>query len=348
MRRGVLRDPRLWIGLVSSALFVYLALRGVEPARITQALGEADYRYVPPASLLCYGVLWFRSLRWKILLRGVKEVPTRSLFRATTIGFMANYLLPARLGELVRAYVVGTREGVSGSAVFATVVVERILDVFSILLVFLGVSLLVKVPQGDPELEAALRAGGAILFGAALAVVGLLWAVRKRTAWLTSALSRTLGRAWPRASESLSRLLESFAQGISPFQRGRDLVGIGVYTTLLWLLSAAVVLLIAEGFRLGLPWEAAWLILVALAFGVSIPSAPGFVGTFHYAAVLCLLLYGIPRSEALSFAIVLHATNVIPILLLGLILLWGEGLSLGRIARMRKGQGGERDAGRRA
>jgi hypothetical protein len=342
MRKGVLKDPKLWIGLLSSALFVYLALRGVEPARIAQALKEADYRFVPPASLLCYGVLWFRSLRWKILLRGVKEVPTGSLFRATIIGFMANYLLPARLGELVRAYVVGAREEVSRSAVFATVVVERILDVFSILLVFLGVSLLGNVPQGSPELEGALRASAVVLFGVAVAVVGLLWVLRRRTAWFTSALRGTLGRFSSHASERLSRVVESFAQGISPIQRGRDLVGIGLYTIILWLLSAAVVVLIAEGFRLGLPWEASWLILVALAFGVSVPSAPGFVGTFHYAAVLCLSLYGVQRSEALSFAIVLHATHLIPIVLLGLVLLWGEGLTLGRIARMKKGEGERR------
>lgn len=126
----------------------------------------------------------------------------------------------------------------------------------------------------------------------------------------------------------------------------RDVLEISVYTALLWITTAAGVILIAEGFQLGLPWEAAWLILVALAFGVSVPSAPGFVGTFHYSAMVCLLLYGVPRPEALSYAILLHATNILPVLFLGLTLLWGEGLTLGGLARMSsKAQAAGQDEG---
>lgn len=334
MSRRVWKDPKLWIGVLLSTFFVWLALRGVEPSRILLALRGADYRVLPPAVALTFVVIWIRSARWKILLRGLKDVRVASLFRATAIGFTVNYLLPARVGEVVRAYVLGMHEGVSSSAAFATVVVERLLDVFSILLVFVLVMLFVRIPEGDPELVRTLQATAAVMAIVATLGVVFLWVVRRRTRSLQAVIRRSLGRISPRAGDALSRLMESFSMGVAPVRQIRDVIEISVYTALLWITTAAGVILIAEGFKLGLPWEAAWLILVALAFGVSVPSAPGFVGTFHYSAMVCLLLYGVPRPEALSYAILLHATNILPVLFLGLTLLWGEGLTLGGLARM--------------
>jgi|YNPNPStandDraft_1061719.scaffolds.fasta_scaffold01427_2 uncharacterized protein (TIRG00374 family) len=334
MNRRVWRDPKVWIGVLLSTFFVWLALRGVEFGRIVLALKGVDYRVLPPAVALTLGVIWIRSLRWRILLRGLKDVGVASLFRATAIGFTVNYLLPARVGELVRAYVLGAHEGVSASAAFATVVVERLLDVLSILLVFAGVMLLVRIPEGDIALVRTLKATAAAMAGIAALGVVSLWVVRHRTRSLRSVVGSTVGRISPKAGDALSRLIESFSMGVAPVRRIRDVLEIGLYTALLWIVTAAGVILIAEGFRLGLPWEAAWLILVALAFGVSVPSAPGFIGTFHYSAMVCLLLYGVPRPEALSYAILLHATNILPVLFLGLALLWGEGLTLGGVRKM--------------
>ncbi len=334
MSRRVWRDPRLWIGVLLSTFFVWLALRGVEPSQILLALRGADYLVLPPAVALTFVVIWIRSARWKVLLRGLKEVRVASLFKATAIGFTVNYLLPARVGEVVRAYVLGMHEGVSSSAAFATVVVERLLDVFSILLVFVGVMLFVRIPEGDHELVRALQTTAAVMAIVAALGVVFLWVVRRRTQSLKRVLGASLGRISPRAGDALSKLVESFSAGVAPVRRIRDVIEISLYTALLWITTAAGVILIAEGFKLGLPWEAAWLILVALAFGVSVPSAPGFVGTFHYSAMVCLLLYGVPRPEALSYAILLHATNILPVLFLGLTLLWGEGLTLGRLTRM--------------
>ncbi|MGQ9653984.1 MAG: lysylphosphatidylglycerol synthase transmembrane domain-containing protein [Thermodesulfobacteriota bacterium] len=334
MSRRVWKDPKLWIGVLLSTFFVWLALRGLEPGRILLALRGADYRVLPPAVALTILVIWIRSARWKILLRGLKEVRVGSLFRATAIGFTVNYLLPARVGEVVRAYVLGMHEGVSSSAAFATVVVERLLDVFSILVVFVGVMLFVRIPEENPQLVRTLQATAAVMAIVAASGVVFLWVVRRRTQSLKTFLGRSVGRISPRAGDVLSRLMESFSSGVAPVHRIRDIIEISIYTAFLWITTAAGVILIAEGLRLGLPWEAAWLILVALAFGVSVPSAPGFVGTFHYSAMACLLLYGVPRPEALSYAILLHATNILPVLFLGLTLLWREGLTLGGLARM--------------
>jgi uncharacterized protein (TIRG00374 family) len=319
-----------------SGVFVYLASRDVEPARIGRALSQADYRLVLPAALLSYAVVWVRAMRWRILLKGLKEIPTGSLFRAIVIGFTANYVLPARIGELVRAYLVGKREKVGVSPAFASVVVERLLDVFTILLVFAGVSLLVEVPRQDPRLESAFRTGALVMLGFSAMGALLIGFIRFRTDWIARGVRKGLGWVSPRLADRAGDLVSAFARGVVPVRGGADQMKVVVYTVILWVLSATAVVLVVESFRLGLPWDAAWLILVALAFGVSVPSAPGFVGTFHYAAVLCLLLYGVDPSEALSFAIVLHATNLGPIFLLGVVFLWREGLSLAGLARVKR------------
>lgn len=335
MRLGVLRDPRLWIGLALSGLFAYLALRGMDPRKVAQALGQADYRFSPPAVLLAYGALWVRARRWGVLLRNIQRVDTGLLFRVTLIGFLANYVLPARIGEVVRAVLLGSRRNLSPSAVFGTIVVERVLDLVTILVIFSFVSFLTGIPEGSPELEQLLHKTALLFLMVAAFLVGFLWLVRRRTEAVVLFVERTLGKISRRGSRGLGRAIEAFAQGISPACGPRDLLEIGFWTAWLWVLSAAIVVVLAEAMDLGLPWSAAWFILVALGFGVSVPSAPGFVGTFHYAAMAALLLYGVEKAHALSFSILLHALCIVPVFLLGVPLLWVEGLSLGSVARLR-------------
>lgn len=340
MRVHIWKDPKVWIGILISALFIWLALRSVPLSQIENALRKADYGVILPAVLLNFTMLWIRSLRWGVLLTSVKRVPSSSLFRATTIGYMANYLLPIRVGELVRAYLVGTREGISRSAAFATVVLERLVDIFSILIVFLAITYFLELPQGSENLQSMLRMSALILFAIGVAIAGLLWMVRARTQWFTILLDKSVGKLVGSASRHLTRRVISFAEGLSLIKGARNIFKVVIYTALIWTVTAGAIMVVAEGFHFGLPGEVSWLVLVALAFGVSVPAGPGFVGTFHYAAIVCLLLYGIPRPDALSYAIVLHAVMVIPVLLLGLLLLWGEGLSLSRLLELEKDNNG--------
>jgi len=334
VKGGVLRDPRLWIGLVLSSLFAYLALRGMDPKEVAAALGKADYRLLPPALLLTYVVLWVRARRWGVILKGIQRVETGLLFRVTLIGFLANYLLPARIGELVRAILLGSRKNMSISAALGSVVVERLLDLISILLIFSLVSLLEGIPAAGSELGEMLNRAALVFLFVAGVLVGLLWVVRKHTGKAIMLVEKTLGGIWPKGAHRLARATESFARGLVPARGPMDLLEIALWTACLWGLSAAIVIILTEAFGFDLPWGAAWFILVALGFGVSVPSAPGFVGTFHYAAMGALLLYGVDRSNALSFAIVLHATCLLPVFLLGIPVLWAEGMSLGRMARL--------------
>jgi uncharacterized membrane protein YbhN (UPF0104 family) len=227
-------------------------------------------------------------------------------------------------------------EGVNRSAAFATVVVERLLDVFSILLVFVGVLFFIEFPQGSVGLEGAMKSTAMVVLVIALVGAGCLWAMRRRTDWFVSLVHASLGKISKRFADRLCGLMIPFAEGIAPVRRPGVILGIVLYTGLLWALTVAVIVLLAEAFHLGVPWEASLVIVVALAFGVSLPSAPGFVGTFHYAVFASLLIYGVPRSEALSYAIVLHAASILPVFFLGLVFLWSEGLRLGSLTRLRR------------
>jgi len=334
LKRGVLRDPRLWIGLVLSSLFAYLAFRGIDPSAVASALENADHRFLPLAFLLTYAVLWVRARRWRVIIKSLVEVETRLLFRITMIGFLANYVLPARMGELVRAVLLGTRKQVSISAALGTVLVERLLDLISILLIFFLVYLLDSIPGAGTELGSMLNRAATVFLLVALILMGIFWLLRNNIRLVIACVEGTLGRFWPRGSGNLTRALVSFAHGLRPAESLRDAAELVFWTGCLWVLSASIVILLMETFRLGLPWGAAWFILVALGFGVSVPSAPGFVGTFHFTAMGALLLYGVERADALSFAVVLHATCLLPVFLVGIPLLGMEGMSLGHIARL--------------
>ena len=131
------------IGLVISSVFLYLAFRKVDYSELWSALKEANYWYIIPNIILVILSMWMRAYRWRFMIDPIKKVGLSRLFSSVMIGFMANNVLPARLGEFVRAYSLGTKENISRSATFATIVIERIFDGFSLLFI-LWLSLLLS------------------------------------------------------------------------------------------------------------------------------------------------------------------------------------------------------------
>ena len=143
------------LGGVFSALFLFLAFRAVHPADLAAAFRHVDYLYTIPAMLLIFASLWMRAFRWRYLLSPVKLIGIRSLFYAVGVGSMVNIVFPARLGEVVRAHAIGTKEQISRSASFATIVVERVFDGFALLFF-----LMVPVLFGDLFAPGWLRDAG--------------------------------------------------------------------------------------------------------------------------------------------------------------------------------------------
>jgi uncharacterized protein (TIRG00374 family) len=329
---GNLRKPlKVGLGLLASVFFLVLAFRGVDPAALMDVLARANLWAVCSAALLEVLALWFRALRWGVLLGNLGNVGARPLFRATLVGYMVNFTLPIRVGEIARAHVLGKEQHLSRMSVFGTIVAERILDAVTILVIAVLWLWFSELPGGDGGSSATILAATYALAGLVLVALAGLWVLVRHTRWLISVITAAVGFfSKPLAGKVRWRLL-LLAEGFGPLRAGGDYVRLVIHTVLIWGLSVAAVQVLAAGIGLSLSHEASWLVLVALAVGVSVPSGPGFIGPFHYAAVVALAAYGIDSSTALGYAIVLHAVSTVPIIALGLLALWLNHLSLGGV-----------------
>ncbi|NVM21033.1 MAG: flippase-like domain-containing protein [Desulfobacterales bacterium] len=319
---------KFWIGLLISLLFLFLAFHKIDFSAMGKALSEANYVYLFPIAILYYLAYVFRAFRWHHIMKPIKSIGFRSLFSATIIGFTANMLLPARLGEFVRAYQVGKTEQISKTASFATIVVERLFDGFTILGVLVVVLLLLEIPADKAFMGQLLKKGGyaSLLFYAV--VIFFLFLLRMRTEMVLAVMDRVTRFLPERFAKLVSRILYSFADGLE-FLSGPGCIALIVfYSLLIWALGIVNVHMTAMAFGVELPVMASMLVMVMTAFGVMIPSAPGFVGTYHAACSYAFLFYNIPREKALSIAIVMHAGFFFSTMALGVAVMASRKLSL--------------------
>ena len=322
------RKKRVWLGGAISLACLYLVFRALDPATLGAALAQANLFYVLPAVAVYFVGVWLRSLRWRLLLGPVlpperrAKVSTAYLFRIMVIGFTVNNVLPARLGELARAWLLWRGERVEPGATVATIVLERVLDGLTLLL-FAGVAaLLVEFP---PELQRAAWITAALFLLVTVGLVGFLLLPAPFVA-LAMRVLRLLPERFAHLGE---RLVLTFAEGLGVLRQGRALVGVLTLSVLAWAVEATMYLIVMLGFPFGALPEAALLGAAAANFGAMIPSSPGYVGTFHLPLQIVLTqVFAVPLAQATSYTLVLHATLVVPVVLLGLAFLardWRRG-----------------------
>ncbi len=322
---------KFWVGIGVSLILVFFLFRGVDYQKLWEASSHANIYLWIPACLAQYLLMLIRALRWQHLIRPLKEIGILNLFSATTIGFMSNNLLPARMGEFVRAYVIGNREDISITSSFATIVVERIFDIIAVLLLTMVVFLFLELPSGVSEIKETVRSGTyGLLVVIIIAQFFLVMLVMCRETSL-SIVRRVLKPFSERIQEQVTLFLNSLASGLEVVRSGRSLFMVSLYSVLNWFVSALAIYIIIVSFGFHLAFSSALLILVMLAFAISVPSSPGFVGPFHYAVYLGLSFYGIGKEEAIGMAIVMHLAQFLPLVVLGLFLLWREKLTFGKI-----------------
>jgi uncharacterized protein (TIRG00374 family) len=313
---------RLWLGIGVSLVLLWVAFRGVPLDELGRSLREIRPLWLVPVLASILVRFWLTAIRWQVLLGPTKHIGTHRLFAVTLIGFMANNVLPARLGEFVRAYALGRAEALPTSLSFATIVVERVFDGFTLLL-FLVVGLSFLDPQ--PWLVWSAAAAG----GLYLAALGVLLALRRPGG---AALSARLLDWLPAGLRArVSGLLASFTLGLQVFDDPRALLSVAGLSLLIWLVNVAGVQAMFATFALALPVHAAMLVQAIIAVAIVLPSAPGYVGTFQVATVAALALFAVPEATALSLSLVYHAVNYVPITVVGLIYLSAMNLTLGEL-----------------
>lgn len=327
----MLKNWRFWLGLAVSLVFLWLALRGQDLGQVWRALGEADYRYLPPALLLYFAGVWVRALRWRHLLAPVRRLTAFALFPIVVIGYMANDVLPLRLGEFVRAYSLRERAGVPTSASLATIAVERIFDGLTMLGFLLVASLFVPF---DAQLRRLALAATAIFGVLLLGLCVVVYSDRTR-----ARLLGLLGRVLPASvAARLVPLVETFVGGLEILRARGDLAAVAGFSVLAWLLESSMYFVVALGFRLSLAPAGALLTTGVANLATLVPASPGYVGTFEAGMQLVLSgVLGIGKELALSYAIVVHALLYFPITLWGLYYWWRGHLSWGAVRALEEG-----------
>lgn len=289
---------RFWTGLALSALFLYLSFRKVDLGALLTAFREASYWWAAPVVALTFGSVWVRAVRWKVLLRPLGHVRTDRLLSATLIGLMANNLLPARMGELLRAEVVSRREGMSWGGTFGSIVVERTLDGLVVMAMFLGMLPFVGAPGW-------LRTAGAAGLGLFVCALVALIAMRGHVEVLTRAVGRLPGR--------LSIGLGRFVEGLGVLAEGREVRKVLLLSFGVWTVAMAALYGTFLAFHRSLPVYSLPVVMGLMTIGVMIPSSPGYIGTLQYSCILGLSLFGVPKEEALSISVFYHATQYLPV-----------------------------------
>lgn len=335
----MLRSRRVWLGFAVSLIFIGLFLYRTDFGEIRDAFAHANYA-IAFASLPVYFVgIWVRTIRWQYLLRAVTRVSAWRLYPVVIIGLMANNLIPARAGELVRAYILGERERVSKAASLGTIAVDRLFDGLTLIPMLVIIAAFVG---GGEEFEANLLLvkftvdflGLAIimaaLFGAALAVLFLLAfseAWRQRTERLITALTPE------RFRRNMEGLAQSFFAGLRSLRSPVDMSVAWVMSTVSWLLEATMYYMVGLAFDIEVGFQYYLLATAAANLAISVLASQGGIGPFEFVTKQTFVAAGVTSSAATAYAIGLHALVLLPVIALGLYFLGTMGLSLGEMFR---------------
>jgi len=321
------RWQNIGLNLGISLLFLDLVFAGIKWAEFGRALAEANYWMLVPSTIFVLIHLYFRTLRAQWLLKPMGEVPFWPTFRALVIGITGNTVLPARAGEFLRAYVLGRSAGISIPGVFATVVVERIFDGLTVLLVLLGV---IIWGVRNERLQNFGIIGAVFYVGA---MVALIVFMTKRH-WANTLINRFLPK---KLAQLALGILDGFISGLAVLKNPRQLGMVLFWNIWTWVAIPISFwfALLAFNFGTPIPWTASVLMLPAMALALSIPSTPGGVGPVQVSIKLTLATFialtpGVDETVAAA-SIIIHISQLGPEVILGVISFMIEGLSTGDI-----------------
>ncbi len=321
---------KIFLSLVISGVFIYRAFQGIDYSLMFATLQQANYWLLLPGIVFMFVSHWLRAIRWGYFMAPIKKIDTPTLFSAVMIGYCANNIFPLRLGEILRPYALGKATGVSRMSTFATIFVERLIDVLSLLLL-LAFSL---VFHDYPDW---IKSGTFIVFGLTLAGTVFIVFLMQRTHDTLRLVDFLMKRFPQRARDLMHKLLHSFLDGFTIFKKSEHYWAIIWQSVVIWFFYAAIIYFTLEAFgfnqRFDLPLGATVVILVMASLGLMVPAAPAALGTFHLICQQALMLFNVPQSESLSFAIVLHLANFVPVTLVGLFYYYKQEIRLSEAKR---------------
>jgi len=324
---SALKRWQFWAGLLISLVFLYFALRGLGLRDLGKALQGANYIWLLPGIAVYFVGVWVRAWRWHYLVRPVKDVPTRRMFPIVAIGYMGNNIYPARAGEVFRALFLKRYEDIAFSTSLATIIVERIFDgVVMLGFVFINLPELARLTSESGfigNIQTLALWGSGAFFGA-LAIFILAAMFPTRAYALASSL---VNRLLPgRFRERALGLVDKFLGGLGALRSPKDAVMILITSIFIWLLETGKYWFVMQAFPFQVSFFALMLMNGIVNLATTIPSAPGYIGTFDAPGIAVLVAYNVDKAVAAAYTLVLHAALWLPITALGAYFFLREGV----------------------
>lgn len=318
---------QFWLGVLISLGFLYWVLSKVEWGNFWETVRHARYIWLLPGIAVYFIGVGVRAWRWHYLLVPIKQIPTKTIFPIVTIGYMGNNVYPARAGEVLRAVVLKRKEGVSVSASLATIIVERIFD---------GVVMLAFVFVNLPELARMTGSSGFVGNIQQVAVIGTGVFLTALVVFLLAAMFPQMAmkvglsfiyRIIPQRFQArVIKLSNKFLDGLASLRSPFNALMVFLTSVIIWLLETGKYWFVMHAFDFNVSFFALMLMNGIVNLATTIPSAPGYIGTFDAPGIAVLTAYGVEHSVAAGYTLVLHVALWLPVTLLGAYYLAREGI----------------------
>ena len=305
---------KIILGLLISVVLVYLSARGINLQGIIANLKNIKISYVVIFIALIFFMQWLRSYRWGVILLPLDKIDQLSLFSVTSVGFLALAGIPARIGELARPYLIAKRSTIKMSSALGTILVERVLDGFSVLTIAVVVLFCTDLPSWMIKSSVLLFSLTVIIF---CCILGLIWRREKAL----KIINKILGKFPGKFAHKIDDIIHRFIDGFQVITDIKLLLYLFFLSALIWLVDVLAIYILLLAFGFTLPVMASFVVMIILIVGIAIPTAPGYIGSWHYSCIIALELFGIAKAEALSFAVVYHFLSIALVIILGVIFL---------------------------
>jgi uncharacterized protein (TIRG00374 family) len=322
-----------WQAVVAAVLtlaLVWWFAHSLDWSNVWEAMTDANVGLIVLTIAITFQTYVLRAMRWQLLLAPLGRARFGPAFRTTVIGFTATFLLPGRIGEVLRPYLMARESGFSAAAAFATIVVERVLDLATVILLFAAFLVVTPIDVG-----AEVKAGGLVAAIVCVAALGAMAASAghpERLARWAGRLTRLLP---DRAEAAIGNLVQTFVEGLAVMRRPGGLIGAAVLSVLLWLSIALGIWVTSRALDVTFAFSGSFLVVMFLVVGVAMPTPAG-VGGFHAMYQLAVTRFlAAPPDRAAAAAIVLHALSFVPVSILGLAFMARDGLTLGGLRRLK-------------
>ena len=323
---------QIWLGILISAIFLYLVLRKIDYDQLWQVLKSANYWWLIPGVAVYFIALWVRSWRWHYLLRPLKPIPTRTMFPIVTMGYAFNNIFPARAGEILRAVVLKHEESVPISASLATIIIERVFDgIVMLAFVFVNLSELTRLTSVSIDIGNFKFGIQEIAIWGSIAFFGVLFVFLVAAMFPVSTdrlLTWLVKHFLPvRLREKTLGISRRFLEGLESLRSPLDVLMVFITSVIIWLLETVKYWFVMHAFSFSVSFFALMLMNGVVNLATTIPSAPGYLGTFDLPGIAVLQAYNITREVAASYTFVLHFALWFPVTALGIYYMVREGIN---------------------